>query len=116
MSAWCGGIGAHDPVSESTSRAGHERAMADDDGGAGVVCVGGCGGEGGGAPGGAGEAWCSLVDAAATVRWRWGIRRMRVVVASDVRLGVCLVCWYWRARPCVSLYVEGRTRTRGGGC
>ena len=33
-------------MSESTSRAGHERAMADDDGGAGVVCVGGCGGDG----------------------------------------------------------------------
>ena len=45
MSAWCGGIGAHDPVSESTSRAGHERAMADDDGGAGVGFVGGYGGD-----------------------------------------------------------------------
>ena len=62
-----------------------------------------------------GQAWFALVDTVAMMWWRWGTRRMRVVVASDVRLGVCLVCWYWRARPCVRRYVEGRARTRDGG-
>ena len=60
-----------------------------------------------------GQAWVSLVDTVAMMWWRWEMRRMRVMVASDVGLGACLVFWYWRTTLCQTVRRGHGTNARG---